>query len=408
MTDADSTALERDRAEALSRAVAPLEDELITPALVIDLDAVEHNIAAMVQRAGSPQRWRPHLKTTKQAVVISALIRAGLRHLKVATLDELELVLRTGAAEDVALDVLVAYPLQRAACRGALALAARWPEAQIHVLADSPAHLEALAAWSGSDPLSVLLDVDLGMGRTGSAPDRWRALEATPEGLSLAGLHGYDGHHRWTHREAAHAGYGQLCALAQAFLERPALRIQGAFELLTSGTHSYAHALAYPGFAESKEAPSPNPWLHRVSPGTIVFNDRRSKPAAEDLGLRQAAFVASRVISVGPGRATLDAGSKGVTPDADSRGSCAVLGHPALSPRRASEEHLPLALPEPSLESSLEFGALAWLVPDHVCTTVNLHREALWIRGDRLVGRGPIVSGHRPRAPLTEAQEARP
>ncbi len=384
--------------QALTQALAPILAELLTPALVLDLDAVADNVAATLARVGGPQRWRPHLKTCKQAVVVELLLRAGVRQFKVATCDELALALRCAEALGLSdVDLLFAYPATRPTLAAALALA-RGRRGRVSLLADSPAHLEALArgaaelAWAG--PLPVMLDVDLGMRRTGTDPDRWRdaldsltTLDKFNHEIKLVGLHGYDGHLRWDQRAEAHAGYDRLCALA-----RELFGDEGPVELVTSGTHSYAHALAHAGLRAG-------PWQHRVSPGTIVLSDLRSHEAAADIGLRQAAYVASRVISVGPGRITCDAGSKAITPDG-APPTCAVLDHPELRPQRASEEHLPC---EHDGDAEFALGELLWLIPDHVCTTVNLHREAVWLRDARFAGFGPVAAaGHRPRAPGSE------
>jgi D-serine deaminase-like pyridoxal phosphate-dependent protein len=377
--------------QRLGRAITPFLEQLITPALVIDLDAVADNLAATITRVGGPARWRPHLKTSKQAVIIEAMLAAGLRRFKVATCDELELLLHT--AGPVPVDVLLAYPVQRAACAAAISLARTCPHASIRLLADSPAHLDALARWAlelaenRSDPLAIVLDVDLGMHRTGTLPELWSELAAMPAPLALSGLHGYDGHLRWSQRDAAMHGYDQLSALADTLLRRTSID-PASLELITSGTHSYAHALAHAGLRDG-------PWQHSVSPGTIVLSDRRSSAAATDIGLRQAAFVATRVISVGPGRVTLDAGSKAIAPDV-APPNCAVLDHPELEPLQPSEEHLPCRVGDGA--RTPELGELLWLIPEHVCTSVNLHREAVWIRDGRFAGVGPVAaSGHRPR-----------
>jgi D-serine deaminase-like pyridoxal phosphate-dependent protein len=375
--------------QRLERAIAPFLDQLITPALVIDLDAVADNLAATIARVGGPLRWRPHLKTSKQAVIIEAMLAAGLRRFKVATCDELALLLQT--AGSIPVDVLLAYPVQRAACSAALALARTHAHATVRLLADSPAHLEALAGWAIESPASaIVLDVDLGMHRTGSSPLRWSELAGMPSALRLTGLHGYDGHLQWSQRDAAMRGYDELCALATT-LARTCNVDPAQLELITSGTHSYAHALEHTGLREG-------PWQHTVSPGTIVLSDRRSDLAATDIGLRQAAFVATRVISVAPGRATLDAGSKAIAPDVEPP-SCAVLDHPELEPQQPSEEHLPCRIRGEA--HGPELGELLWLIPEHVCTSVNLHREAVWIRDGRFAGVGPVAaSGHRPRFQL--------
>ncbi len=378
--------------ERLDRALAPLLDRLITPALVLDLDAIEHNVAAMLARVGDPRRWRPHLKTVKQEIAIELLLAAGLRDFKVATLDELALVLAVAGPRE--LDVLLAYPPTRPVLDGARNLARVHPSARVQLLADSPEHLYELAGWTRADdaPLELQLDVDLGMGRTGSAPERWAELDELPASVRVSGLHGYEGHLRWTDRAEADAAYDRLIALARALGRRHDLALD-SLQLVTSGTHGYAHALAHAELARG-------PWKHQVSPGTIVLSDGRSHAAAADLGLRQAAFVASRVISTGPGRVTLDAGSKAITPDGEPP-SCRVLARPELEPQRASEEHLPcLVAPEGEAPAR---GRLVWLIPEHVCTTVNLHREALWIRGDACIGRGSVAAaGHSIEPPVVE------
>ena len=108
----------------------PVEfDPPLTPALVLDLDAVDTNVAAMVARAGGPDRWRPHIKTVKCAAVIARVLDAGVRCLKVATVAELALVLETAAEAGARVDVLVAFPLYGASVEAAVAqgrAALRW------------------------------------------------------------------------------------------------------------------------------------------------------------------------------------------------------------------------------------------------------------------------------------------
>jgi D-serine deaminase-like pyridoxal phosphate-dependent protein len=125
----------------------------------------------------------------------------------------------------------------------------------------------------------------------------------------------------------------------------------------------------------------------------VVLSDARSLDAAADLGLRQAAFVVSRVVSrPEPDRVTLDAGSKALSPDRSPPG--AVLGWRAVEALAVSEEHWSVRLvgAEPPA-----LGALVWVVPSHVCTTVNLHRQVLYLRQGRLAGEGVVeAAGHTP------------
>jgi D-serine deaminase-like pyridoxal phosphate-dependent protein len=232
----------------------------------------------------------------------------------------------------------------------------------------------------------VLLDVDVGMQRTGTSVARWqRAWDAVVgnEGVRIAGLHGYDGHLGWSAEAAAHDGYDQLVELAQK-LPRPKKK-RDKLQVVTSGTHSFDHALRHKGLGDG-------PWQHQVSPGTLVLSDLRTKEPAEALGLQQAVFVATRVISrPGSDRVTLDAGSKAMNPDR-SDPACAVLGWPNLETLEPSEEHRPAVAREGERP---QFGDLLFLVPAHACTTVNLHRYVHYIEGGEHVARGPVEAMSR-------------
>lgn len=389
----------------LAAALAPHQRRLATPALLLDLDAVDHNIAAMRDRCGA-DRWRPHIKTFKSAAVLERLLHAGITRCKVATLDELDLALETADRLAVAIDVLLAYPQHPDGLRVALARAAASPRARVQFLLDSPEHAELLTyALPAGPPLRVHLDVDVGMGRTGASPAAWAAaaLElARMPGLEVAGLHGYEGHLEWGEQAAAFAIYDRLCDLARELTAADLDVVDQhsgprQLEIVTSGTHSYALALAHPGLAGG-------PWRHQVSPGTIVLSDLRSHAAAADLGLQQAAYVAARVVSRAPGRLTLDAGSKALAPDRPAS-SNRVLGFPGLHPGAASEEHLVVHVDSDAAGDDDEppaLGDLLILLPAHVCTTVNLYRRALLLRGGAVVGETAIEAASR-RLWLTEA-----
>lgn len=375
------------RAAALLAELGPHLPRLASPALLVDLDAVDRNIAAVL-RVCPPDRWRPHIKTLKTAALVRRLWAAGVTRCKCATLDELHLLLRTASEDgrEDSLDVLLAYPLHEGAFRAALRLARAHPRARVQLLADSPAHARAMDRWAAALPLpapiDLHLDIDVGMARTGTPPADWAAAAADLTALThlrLAGLHGYEGHLAWDQRPEADAAYDALCDLAHTLAPgRP-------LEIVTSGTHSFAAALAHPRL-------SGGPWQHRISPGTLVLSDLRSHPAAAAIGLEPAAFVLARVISRGRDRVTLDAGSKAIAPDRPAP-NCRVLGWPGLVPRTPSEEHLPLQRAHGDLP---ELGAPVLLVPDHVCTTVNLYRELLLLRPGAPPVAAPIgAQGHR-------------
>lgn len=374
-------------ARALHEALQGVKSRILTPALVIDLSAAAHNVEAMQRRlTRSTARWRPHIKTVKQATLVRELLRAGVRHFKCATLPELELLdgLACEHVADGPLDILWAYPTTSAA-RQRLSTLRLHANSDVSLLADSPAHLRELLAFAQTSARSwgVYLDVDVGMHRTGTPPQGWTVpdlpdLHLLPTTLTFKGLHGYDGHHRTDDRVLAHAAYDSLVRLARDF------KLNEAHCVITSGTHSYEHALTHAELGAG-------PWQQEVSPGTIVLSDLRSAPAAAALDLRQAVFVAARVISEGEGRVTLDAGSKALNPDVRPP-HCQLIGWPELEVGTPSEEHLPVRGPEGALPP---LGELVWIAPAHACTTVNMYREALYLRDGAYHGSGNIsAAGH--------------
>lgn len=364
---------------------------LLTPALVVDLGAVERNAAAMMRATGG--RWRPHVKTVKQARVVEALLGAGVSSFKCATLDEAALVVEEARRCGKPADVLLAYALSRpAAGVAALELLPAAGDGSVRLLADSPAHLAALGQWlaeAGAPPasVSVLLDVNVGMNRAGTDAAGWGAPAELPMSAGAArvdGVHAYDGHIAWDARAEAHAGYDAAVRLARGLAVPPSL-------VVTSGTHSFKHALEHAGLGGG-------PWLHQVSPGTVVLSDLRSADAAAAVGLEQAAFVATRVVSTpGARRITLDAGSKALNPDRPAPG-CAVVGMPHVRCGVASEEHRPAEVDDDGHDVPA-FGDLLLLEPEHVCTTVNLYRDVVYVRDGEFVGAGKVEAMSR-RAPL--------
>lgn len=345
---------------------------VLSPALVVYLERVRENVRRVIAYAGGrPERWRPHVKTTKIAPVFAEVARAGVRHFKCATLREARLlleVLRASGTTDA--DVLLAQPLVGPALAQLGLLAARHPETRVAVLSEDP-ELARLVP----EPVTLFVDVDPGMHRTGvPLADRERVLAvARAAGPRFRGVHAYDGHlHAGgpdERRRAVHACYDAVAELLSG-LARAGVP---AGEVVTSGTPSFLHGLAYPGFAGLEGT------VHRVSPGTVVFHDLRSELENADLDLVPAALVLARVVShPAADVVTCDAGSKSIAAEAGDP-CAAVLGRPELEALAPSEEHLPLRVRGGELPAR---GTPLLLFPRHVCPTINLAEEALLVAGD--------------------------
>jgi D-serine deaminase-like pyridoxal phosphate-dependent protein len=351
-------------------------ESVMTPALAIYPEIVDANIEATLRvMGGDANRWRPHVKTSKLGFVMRRLAERGVTSVKCATTLEMQT-----AAEAGAVDILVAYPMVGANARRVRELAEDAPGSRVSVLVENSGQIKS---WIGSN-ISLFIDLNPGMDRTGLEQERVaeivnlaRAIEES--GLVFRGLHYYDGHMSKyedlaTREVMAHQGYDQLMGIVAA-LNSASFVVE---EVITAGTPAFPCTLSYKPFDEA-------PFVHRASPGTVVYGDFTSAgqlPA--DYGYRPAAVVVSTVVSrPSPNRITCDAGHKSVSADAGAP-TCVVLGRPELQPQKPSEEHLPIDAP-PGVEAPA-VGDYLYLVPRHVCPTVNNFDHALLVVEGNIAG----------------------
>lgn len=343
-------------------------EKTLSPALVIFLDHVRHNLKVMSELVGGDlDRWRPHIKTAKVPLVYQEMVRVGLRHFKCATTREASCMLRVLDVEAIeGADLLVAFPLRNPALAWAGELANRHPATRMSVLCESVEDVESVPARLG-----IFVDINPRMNRTGVPMGDVETIVSIARGAGkrFRGLHFYDGHVRdvdpVVRRRQTEPLYEGLLEIF-ATVKSAGLEVG---ELITSGTPSFEIALGFGGFRELPEGTS-----HRISPGTVVYHDTSSAECLPHLDLRPAALVLSRVIShPEEGMVTADAGSKSIAAEA-GQPCCAVVGHPELVALRPSEEHLPFRVER---GNPPERGTPLLLVPKHVCPTVNLAEEAL-------------------------------
>lgn len=357
---------------------------LSTPALLIYAEMIDKNIdAALRMMKGDVNRWRPHLKTAKLGYTIKRMVERGVRAAKSSTTLELITALDAGMQ-----DMVLAYPVMGANAARARQIAAAHPDRKIAALVEGPEQLEE---WRGSS-VGVFIDLNSGMNRTGISEDRFDEVlkfvgQVLRAGLKLRGLHHYDGHiHNADASGAsgeatAQEGYAKLVELV-AFLEKSGIEIE---EVITSGTPAMPHALSFAGFNGGK-------FVHRVSPGTIIYNDRSSLKELPGYGFVPAALVLSTVVSRPlPNRVTCDSGHKAVSADAGVP-TCEVLGWPGLEGLKPSEEHLPLDVKS---GKAPERGELLYLIPTHVCPTVNNFDRAVIIRDGKVESIEPVTARGR-------------
>lgn len=363
-------------------------EDVMTPALLLYPEVVASNMERTLELlGGNPDRWRVHIKTAKLAYALRMLVERGVRNFKCATTLELLVACQSGVA-----DILLAYPSLGANARRVREIAQHFPQARISVLAESE---EQISQWRGSR-VGIFLDINPGMNRTGIEQNHTgRILKLVSaivaSGLEFRGLHYYDGHYGAVDEpertKATHKGYDGLLGIVGE-IERSGVSMP---EVITAGTPTFPCSLSYEGFRQAR-------FIHRISPGTILYCDATSlAQLPQEFAYRPAVLVLTRVVShPREGTITCDAGHKAVSADAGVP-TCVVVGHPELTPLSPSEEHLPMAVAAGA--PSPEAGRTLFLLPRHVCPTVNNFDYALLVRNGEIHSM-ETVSARGREAPL--------
>ena len=145
-------------------------DTIMSPALIINEAHVRHNVETIIKMVGGPDRWRPHLKTTKMKWVWKILLEAGVRNFKVATTKEAEVMIQLvneiKSFKDT-VDVLVAYPLVGPNLRalGRLTQTPGARQVKLSVLVECDQAIDDVVALDCG--IGVFIDINPGMDRTG-------------------------------------------------------------------------------------------------------------------------------------------------------------------------------------------------------------------------------------------------
>ena len=347
-------------------------DAIDTPALVVDLDAMERNLATMAAYARkSGVRLRPHAKMHKSATIARLQIAAGAVGVCVQKTSEAEALAAAGI-DDIYISNEVVAPAKLARVA---ALAAR---IRLAIAVDSLPGIERLAAaLAGSGAtIDVFVEVDVGHGRCGAPAAAAGELaqqvvaHAPPEGgLRFAGLQAYHGaaqHLRSVaEREAAAHHAASLARAAQASIG--ALGI--ACPLVTgAGTGTFAFDVASGVWGE-------------LQAGSYLFMDRDYADNVVAPGVprfEHALFVKAQVISRGAAHAVIDAGHKSHALDA---GPPRVWQRELAWANGGDEHGILRPLPGGAGAPLPALGETVWLVPGHCDPTVNLHERYVCVRG---------------------------
>lgn len=354
--------------------------KLSTPALLLDLDALERNIAAMAAHAKKMGiNLRPHSKGAKSIEIARRQVSAGAVGICCATLGEAE-VLASGGIENILITSPVVTPPMIARL-----MTLNLASPGLMVVADNPANVDALAASAAAGRrLSLVVEYDVGQGRTGTtSPETAAALARrikASQHLHYAGVQAYYGHlqHIAAHADRKAAASTQMDRV-RALLEH--LKAEGLAPGLVTGGGTGTFDIDPDGGVYTE-----------VQPGSYPFMDREYLEIAMTSGgsspFAAALFVQASVVSANrQGLAIVNAGYKSFA----TEGGPPVVAAPKLagaSYRLMGDEHGGVGYDPQS--SALKIGDIVEFLTPHCDPTINLYDRYHCVRGDTLVDIWPV------------------
>lgn len=355
-------------------------DQLDSPALIVFPDRVQQNIDKLITAIDDVDRLRPHVKTHKSREATQLMLAAGIRKFKCATIAEAEMLAMVGAP-----DVLLAYQPVGAKQHRLIELIETYPDTNFSCLVDNLATAQQLSDRAGAAGLvvSVYIDLNVGMNRTGMAPDSavltlYAALDELA-GVRTVGLHAYDGHIR----NPDLAERTVVCDAAFA----PVLQL--AETLVSQG---FARPVIVAGGSPTFPVHARRQGVE-CSPGTFIYWDYGYGTTLAEQPFLHAALVITRVISrPDPTKLCLDLGHKSIAAESDLARRVMFLNAPELQPIGQSEEHLVVEAGE---GHGYEIGDVLYGLPNHICPTCALYERAHTIENGLVTGEWRTIARDR-------------
>ncbi|MBL4916541.1 D-TA family PLP-dependent enzyme [Szabonella alba] len=335
-------------------------DDIDTPAILIDLDVAEANMARAQTYADTHGlALRPHIKTHRLPYFARRQVELGAKGINCQKLGEAEVMADAGLT-----DILITFNIIGKAKLDRLA--ALHARVSVAVVADNVPVIEGYAArfTDAGHPLDVLVECDTGAERNGvqsaqQALDLARLIDAAP-GLRFAGL--------LTYPPSDPKATGAWLTKARQVIEDAGIAVP---KVSSGGSPTLYAAHETDGINE-----------YRV--GTYIFSDRMQVAAGlgtiQDCALSVLLTVASRPTE---NRATLDGGSKALAADiCAAPGHGHILEHPDAIVTKLSEEHAVVDLAACAEKPGI--GARVRVIPNHVCVVVNLFDKVHLMRGNKV------------------------
>ncbi len=343
-------------------------DEIASPALLIYPERIEENIRRMIAVAGGDaNRLRPHVKTHKMAEIVKLQMKYGIQKFKCSTIAEVELVASCGAK-----DILLAMQPVGPAIRRLFEIKNLYPTVKFSAIADSGKIITAISdfARTNNSSMSLWLDLNIGMNRTGILPGK-EALElydllSNSECIQLAGLHVYDGHNHEPDPVKRRNIFNECMENLNKLTDEIVKRGNSFPSVIAGGSPTF------PYFAEIKNM--------ELSPGTMVLWDQGYSESFKDMDFLHAAVLLMRIVSK-PGKNLLcfDLGTKAIASEMPHP-RVKILGLENYKISSHFEEHLVI-----ECEESVKYnpGDVFYGIPVHICPTVARYESVSVIRNNR-------------------------
>jgi D-serine deaminase-like pyridoxal phosphate-dependent protein len=341
-------------------------DELDSPALVVYPDRVKYNIQLAIDMVSDVNRLRPHIKTNKSPDVTNLMLQAGITKFKCATIAEAEMLAQVHAP-----DVLLAYQPLGPKLNRFVSLIKKYPGTNFSCLTDNIAAANEQSSLFSAYNLTVPIyfDLNVGMNRTGISPDV-KAVSLydhckSLNGISVAGLHAYDGHIRDmdfdVRKEKCDAAFSSVIDLNEK------LKLSN---IIVGGSPTFSiHCKR-----ENVEC----------SPGTFVYWDKGYTDLCPEQKFLPAIVLVTRIISLpSANKICTDLGHKSVSAENEIIRRVFFLNAEGLKPVGQSEEHLVL---ETNEGHSYKLGDIFYGLPYHVCPTVALYERVYTIENGNVTG----------------------
>jgi D-serine deaminase-like pyridoxal phosphate-dependent protein len=350
-------------------------NELDSPVLVVFPERVKHNIQLAIDMIGDVNRLRPHIKTNKSPDVAKLMLNAGITKFKCATIAEAEMLAQCNAP-----DVLLAYQPLGPKLQRFVSLIKKYPSTKFACLTDNIDAANEQAAVFNSNGLSVtvFIDLNVGMNRTGIAPNE-KAIELANhirglKGITLVGLHAYDGHIRDNDYETKKQKCGEAFALVEKLNEQ-----------LKLPTIIMGGSPAFSVHCKRKNI--------ECSPGTFVYWDKGYSDLCPEQKFLPAIVLVTRIISLpSSNKICTDLGHKSVAAENEITRRVFFLNAEGLKPIGQSEEHLVFEVSE---GHTYKVGDILYGLPYHVCPTVALYERVITIENGKVTGEWRNVSRDR-------------